>query len=383
MLIIMHEGLSRENITAPSTENIEGNDGEKWSFLERLRSLPRSVKTMIFLAGFDISVTFGKRSLDYYDLKKIESIISENLDTYLTSKEKIERITQLFGNNANILLGDYRRLSKEKERLEKKIEDFRFIANTDFTKRDEDITNTVEDIISDKPTERRTESLIAGDIVASRDTISAEVLEAIAVQTYPEGWVEGEITSISQDLINRGSEGMNNYGLTGWSTIASCIQESRVGGKSQIIFYKDSAKNTLYENINEALSHEIAHANDWEADNELSFEERLNLLLAIADRVRSEDRYLSTYVESINNEDKQKELYLKCTEYWAEICSRYFGDSADNLNYKDVQIIEGMVKKEDPDFDQPAACTKRINSIIAYGYKTIDINTLGENIVKP
>ena len=379
----MSEHFSPENIDLSTNTIKEKENKEKKTFLENLRLLPRSLKFIIFLGSLDISLWLGKRSLDYYDLKTAQEIVDEGLQKYSSSQEKIEKVVELFGNHAYIIPPDYENLKKEKNRLDSKEENFSFIGNTDFTRREEHIPS-VRRMTESKPVENYPDDFTASELVSSQDTLSGGDFKAIAEQTYPDGWVGGEITSISQkdERKNIGGEIGGEYGLEG-EAWASCISTSTgYGYDSEIVFHGWSYYETLYSNINEAFSHEIAHANDWEVSNDLSFEDRASFLLAIVERVQSEDRFHSTYVESIKNEDKQLELHNKCKEYWAEICEQYFGGSAQNLNYKDVQLIESVVKKEDPNFDPLDAYTKRTNSIIAYGYKLRDPSSFGEDIVK-
>ncbi|MDO8574274.1 MAG: hypothetical protein Q7R86_01465, partial [bacterium] len=84
-----------------------------------------------------------------------------------------------------------------------------------------------------------------------------------------------------------------------------------------------------------------------------------DLLLAVGDRLDDPDRYESWYVESIKNKDKQYEQYTKAIEYWAEICERYFYMPRD-MNIKDFRLVEGVVKKADPQFDVNRAIDERV-----------------------
>jgi hypothetical protein len=102
--------------------------------------------------------------------------------------------------------------------------------------------------------------------------------------------------------------------------------------------------------VEELITHELGHANDWSSDMEMSNEERLDLLLAVSDRLDAASRYDSSYVESIKNRNKRLERYFKAREYWAEICSAYFNDP-DVLDVEDYILVDSVVKKSDPNFN--------------------------------
>ncbi|MBI2035203.1 MAG: hypothetical protein HYT12_00790 [Candidatus Liptonbacteria bacterium] len=174
--------------------------------------------------------------------------------------------------------------------------------------------------------------------------ISAEHMREAVMAGFPRRWA-GEIKTIAQ--VGEIKKANVQYGLRGdWNTLATTTKN--LIAEEDITFYKDSESNP--RDFFYILSHEIGHANDWGSDNEMNFSERFDLLLAMRERLRSEDRHISDYVENIKNEDKQKELYLKASEYWAEICAAYFSDPA-NLNYKDFALVDAKVKKYDPEFD--------------------------------
>ncbi len=175
--------------------------------------------------------------------------------------------------------------------------------------------------------------------------ISGEHLYEAVKIGFPQQWVEKEIKTIKQ--VEEVKRVGSHYGLKGnWKTVATTTRKLFL--REDITFYKDSETNL--EEFLHTLSHEIGHANDWESDNEMDATERVDLLLAIRERLQSKDRYVSDYVESIENKDKQEELYLKAVEYWAEICAAYFSDP-ENLNYKDFVLVNNTIKKHEPDYD--------------------------------
>ena len=133
--------------------------------------------------------------------------------------------------------------------------------------------------------------------------------------------------------------------------------------RASIVFYKCSREHSREQIIN-AIAHEVAHSNDWNLDNEMTHKERVDLLLKIFERVNSEDRFMSSYVEGIVDSDKKREAFLKVREYWAVICAQYFSD-ASKLNIKDAELIEGHIKRTDPEFNWGEKATRRLN--LAYG----------------
>ncbi len=108
------------------------------------------------------------------------------------------------------------------------------------------------------------------------------------------------------------------------------------------------------KNINEfisTLAHESAHANDWRTSKELSLNQRLDIMVKVKDRLLAKDRYISGYVEAINNKDEKEETVLKSEEYFAEICGEYFTHGPSRLDNKDIEIIEEVIQANDPEYD--------------------------------
>jgi len=102
------------------------------------------------------------------------------------------------------------------------------------------------------------------------------------------------------------------------------------------------------------IFHEVGHCNSWISDSEMSLIERLRMLKLITERVNSEDRFNSAYVEAIESPNGKKETqYIKATEYWAEICGKYFAapEAFKTENPKDFKIVDEFIKKQSPGFD--------------------------------
>ncbi len=168
-------------------------------------------------------------------------------------------------------------------------------------------------------------------------------------KTFPKGWGRTEVPVISyKDRRKKIPEqyAMQEQGDDVWA------QYNTV--EKTITFFKPAASYMLYDNINDCLAHELGHANDWAADNETSLTDKMELLLAVSDRIKAEDRFQSWYVEHIGKkegvQEDQEIRYAKVSEYWAEICAAYFKDPA-TLNVKDFELVDNWVKKSDPDFD--------------------------------
>ncbi|MBI3633438.1 MAG: hypothetical protein HY226_04050 [Candidatus Vogelbacteria bacterium] len=111
--------------------------------------------------------------------------------------------------------------------------------------------------------------------------------------------------------------------------------------------------------VNSIIIHELGHASDWHENGSLSIEEKLQLLQEISTRVKSPDRYISSYVEAIENEDKSLEWKEKTIEYFAEIVCAYLSDEYVKLPGADRKIVWDLIKKFDPKFDREAALVKR------------------------
>jgi hypothetical protein len=120
------------------------------------------------------------------------------------------------------------------------------------------------------------------------------------------------------------------------------------------------AKNSSIDWIaNNLILHETFHLQDWNSNSLLTYEERLELYKTIIDRVKSPDRFKSTYVESISNEDKQAELSAKAGEYFAEIGATYLSGDVNLLPKEDRLLVENFIAKFDPEFNRVEALKVR------------------------
>jgi len=166
-------------------------------------------------------------------------------------------------------------------------------------------------------------------IEMSNEEVMSDVLSKM-----PDRWLSN-VSSVRQ--VDEDMKGSDAYGLDRdkWTTLASA--QLLENGKTKIVLYSPTMESHKFSN-EQTIIHEIAHANDWVRSKNLSVLERANMLLEVTARLESGDRYLSTYVESINNEDKSLEKYLKAAEYWAEISSIYFTQPS-TLNVADFELV--------------------------------------------
>ena len=178
--------------------------------------------------------------------------------------------------------------------------------------------------------------------------IRANVLSEY-LNSLPRSWAE-EIAYIGQS----NEYGQMSYEGVKGGALASC---AGVGKQSVITFYAPT-RGTSPAYVMHSLSHEIAHANDWSEDEEMSYKERVDLLYDIAQRVFANDRFHSSYVESIENPDLGKRNYQRAVEYWAEICAQYFSDPT-KLNIRDYAIVDSQVRETDPNYNALTSSNQR------------------------
>lgn len=207
-----------------------------------------------------------------------------------------------------------------------------------------------------EPETEQTERTLVGAIPTKEGQLDAMIVNKIVQETLPKGWLNNEVERIEYEDVEQDVdyEGIKNKAL------ASCYGNGRLNNKrkTEIIFYAGS-KRTSLDYVVGAINHEVAHANDWESDNEMTVAEKAALALKIGQRLKAKDRFMSSYVESIEyKNNKKKTRYLKATEYWAEICAQYFED-ATRLNIKDYQIVDAHIRKTDPSFNWITAAVRR------------------------
>ena len=183
----------------------------------------------------------------------------------------------------------------------------------------------------------------------------------LILDTLPQGFVEGEVASIG--FTDRKFEFDESYGAElheeseGAATAAGGTRAER----AVITFWKgmkDSRSDGIW---NATLLHEVAHANDWDNDHQMTAFERAELKAKVAIRVQADDRFRSDYVEAISNPDKLKELEIKAKEYWAEIVEEYL--KGGTLPAPDEALVKGFIASQDPEFDRDAALKARRQAV--------------------
>ncbi len=178
------------------------------------------------------------------------------------------------------------------------------------------------------------------EISTKEGDISSSDLKQL-VATLPDGWTRGNFSGITQvdekmPHIYEGLEDMEM--LASYNRIDKAIK-----------FYGPVAEHMTFEYITASIDHEIAHSNDWGSPR-IDYKTRLQLLVKLSKRINAEDRFKSSYVESIRDKDAHENNYHRAVEYWAEITAQYFKDPT-KLNIEDFNIVNEHVHKMDPSFD--------------------------------
>jgi len=186
---------------------------------------------------------------------------------------------------------------------------------------------------------------------------------------FPRGFIDGEVSEVNFH-VGPGPT-LDRYGLDKKSAIGEYDITSRTDfyfNKSQL----GSKANELYDYFELVFAHEVGHANDWAESQNLNRLDRAQLLRKIIERVKSKDaiRDVSTYHEEIKIEDNEDQLYVKAKEYWAELVCNYliFPGWLQKEHPEDFQIVDEVVKKNDPTFDPIKASQERkafLNSEVA------------------
>ncbi len=185
--------------------------------------------------------------------------------------------------------------------------------------------------------------------------ISPENLRAILLRTYPLSWIStvNAIIEAENELDTGGRYGSK---LKNVNAVASCNSSlfGTLFSGSDIVFYDSARFYSLQRLLNRTFSHELGHA----YRNSLFYSGEA-LDHKIRDRLQSDDRFISEYVENI---DADADKDAKVGEYWAEIVSQFFED-ASQLNIKDFKLVANEISKTDPDFNWRRARDERAHMI--------------------
>ncbi len=189
---------------------------------------------------------------------------------------------------------------------------------------------------------------------------SASSFKSLILSTYPKNWIDGEISDIYQRKKRVPYDKKTDIA-------ANCNTDST--GYSVITFHGVSLYMYPFEIISEHFSHESAHANDWYTDNGLTLEQRLDFFLKIANRLQSDDRYNSEYLETVRQDyasDHDLQWKKMTAEYWAEICEEYLNGQLQKLQRPDIEIIEWVISLNDPNYDLLGSCEERLRCLGGY-----------------
>ena len=332
-------GLNNSEIVDGDFEILEGlNDQESKLFESKKKTL--SKLTHKELRKFDdrLNIIFSRKGATLISLSVLTSFLSisgvkslqENMDDE-SGENKLEEYIKSFENNPEYKELKYKLIEEVGEGNINQIESFSII-NNDFYSNEEKRDNLVIN------------SQIVGE---DFDNYFKEIFNS-ENPYMPENMLN-DVKRIV--FFEQGDKMPPSYG--------SKLQDGNIGGEAHthhIQIYKNGMKDNDYNSYLSATSttiHELIHSNDWIRDAEMSSLERLEMLDEVVDRLKSEDRFRSSYVESIENPDKKEELYIKATEYLAEIGKAYFMDP-DMLKKgftKDFNIIDKLIKIHDSEFD--------------------------------
>lgn len=189
--------------------------------------------------------------------------------------------------------------------------------------------------------------------------LTEQELRNLLITTYPRNWIKTEIDRV---VFSADSVGLpDQYGLN--QPMVGTVEER--AGSAKVTIYHRTAGDL--ERVAQIYAHESGHVN-WTGDASVKYEERVELLYAVAKRfLTGRDCYPSAYVQEINNPDPQKADFLRIQEYWAEVCEAYFTDPDDLRRHpEDFALVDTWVKKQDPDYEPYAAAAERAEIIFQY-----------------
>ncbi len=158
--------------------------------------------------------------------------------------------------------------------------------------------------------------------------------------TLPRGWTAGEIKSIKTTTKREDVEAVP------FGALAVFYSDS---GK---IFFDQEAAKTQERGYNiHAISHEIAHGNDFLTDADISWRERHQMYKKLKDRLKSETRFRTHYLAGLEDEYEKGDYGLLplMREYWAEINAQYMSDPT-QLHIDDFELVHRFVMRNDSSY---------------------------------
>lgn len=227
-----------------------------------------------------------------------------------------------------------------------------------------DLKNVVDAGEGPEETKETLEPVLS-DLEGKEGSLPSQVLRDILKQTYPRGWVDNEVSIIEQktdfsedEAAEEAAQARKDYETKSKAPVTrgKFVMENGMG---KVTLYPAVKGTAVKEIVEGDVAHEVlGHGNDWDSDNEMSADERADLLHAIYGRLSAPDRFRSSYVEGIQISDPQKRDYYKAKEYYAEVVAQFFKD-ADKLSDTDYDIIKWRVEKTDPKFNWKEAKQRR------------------------
>ncbi|OGZ95949.1 MAG: hypothetical protein A3I44_05195 [Candidatus Sungbacteria bacterium RIFCSPLOWO2_02_FULL_51_17] len=180
---------------------------------------------------------------------------------------------------------------------------------------------------------------------------SAE-FKSFLMAAYPKSWL-GHVRSITYSDVDK-PMGVHYLGKN-LQNAGTCAEANPKTGT--IEFFAGCKDPRL---LLQVFTHEMGHIVDWRGNTVMSFEERLQFWQKVLERIEASDRFVSSYVEGVENMSPQKESQIKANEYWAEIMREYFerppfywkgGQDPGRLPEKDLELIKWFFARTDPDYD--------------------------------
>ena len=356
-------GESGPESSSSSEKETQWEAEQEMTMLEEVRRSP-FLRSMVIGMGMWITgmgIFEGFKLNEYLNLKEKKGKIERNIRE-IDPSGRIQKVREIYGSLAELDYERYSLLQKSLEQTEEQLKHFPWLGevrevrlpeeNEMVIKEKEEMSLTLETLPS------RSFSGESGKFELQEVTLDTVFLRSILEKTYPRNWFKGEVSAIG--FSKKTQELGTHYGIPDGKAWANFNRNTK-----KITFYEPAQQHFIFENVSECLAHELGHANDWESDDDVSLEDKAALLLEVTERLEREDRYESSYVESIENDNPQLKKYLKATEYWGEICAAYFR-SPESMNYKDFKLVNDWVRKNDPKFDITKANDQRISMINRY-----------------
>ncbi len=169
---------------------------------------------------------------------------------------------------------------------------------------------------------------------------------------WPKGWLDGEVGEVAYN-----PKEVSGHTIKG--------QEAIVGGffmkieKSPTSSYPAIVLNGEQGTDLQVITHELAHANDWENDMDLNILDRAKLLLAVKERIENQAKHAQgldqdqrDYYQSYGDGTKNGE-YRAAKEYWASICEKFFNtpENFQKASPEDFALVQEYARKNQSDFN--------------------------------